>query len=70
MQTKDEEEKAELEDDLDYSDEETEHQVRSLSLRKGQFESHTESSGIEAEAEMETEVQLVATTLTGNKRER
>ena len=60
MQTKDEEEEVELETDSDYSDEEAAHQARPFRLRKGQVESHAESS--EIEAEMETEMQLVATT--------
>ena len=68
VQTKDEEEKIELEDDSDYSDEEAGHQVGSLSLRKGQFESNTESGAKEAEAEVETEVlQFESNTESGAK---
>ena len=62
MQTKDDKEEVELKDDSDYSDEEAEHEIRSLRLRKGQLESHVESSEMEGKAEMKREVRLVATT--------
>ena len=58
MQTKDDEEKVELEDDSDCLENEEQHQVRPLQLTKGQLKAYVESS---KEDEVETEVQLVAT---------